>query len=131
MASEDKNFSAPFEVPEQMREFADKSFDQARRAFDSFMAATQSTVTTVEGSANVMQSGTMDISKTVLSFAETNVESAFNFAQKLLQAKDLQEVVSLQQEFLKTQMETLGTQAKTMSEQVMKTASDAAKRTDD
>ena len=29
-----------FEVPEQMREFAEKSVDQARKAFDDFMGAT-------------------------------------------------------------------------------------------
>ena len=39
----------PFEIPAQMRDAADKSVEQARRAFDQFIDATQKAVAKVEG----------------------------------------------------------------------------------
>ena len=129
MAPKDKEMT--FEVPEQMREFAEKSVDQARRAFDSFMAATQDAVTTVEGSASAVQSGAMDIGRKALAHAEQNVENAFDFAKKLVKAKDLNEVMALQQEFLNSQMAAFGDQTKEMGDEVMKTATEATNRKPD
>ena len=40
-----------------MRDFAEKSVDQARKAFDDFMGATQKAVTNVEDSASAVQAG--------------------------------------------------------------------------
>jgi hypothetical protein len=44
------------------------------------------------------------VSVKAVGFAEANAKAAFDHAQKLVHAKDLQEVVSLQTEFLKSQM---------------------------
>jgi hypothetical protein len=47
-----------------------------------------------------------------LSFAESNVNAAFDLAQKLVRAKDVNEVLALQSEFAKSQMAAMQTQAK-------------------
>jgi hypothetical protein len=39
---------APFEIPGDMRAFAEHSVEQAKFAFDKFMDATQSTMSTFE-----------------------------------------------------------------------------------
>jgi len=39
----------PFDIPDQMRDAADKSVDQARRAVDQFIDATQKAVAKAEG----------------------------------------------------------------------------------
>jgi hypothetical protein len=47
-----------------------------------------------------------------MSFAENNVNAAFDLAQKLVRAKDVNEVLALQSEFAKSQMAAMQTQAK-------------------
>ncbi|NRG19917.1 phasin [Rhizobiales bacterium] len=116
-----------FEIPEQMREFADKSMDQARKAFDDFMSATQQAVTKVEGSTSAMQSGASDINKKAMEYAEEHMNSAFDFAQKLVRAGDANEMLELHKEYMRKQMETLGEQARELSDKASKTAQDASK----
>ena len=41
---------APFEIPPEMLAFAERSFEQAKFAFDKFMDAAQSTMNTFEKS---------------------------------------------------------------------------------
>ena len=116
-----------FEIPEQMRDFADKSVDQARKAFDDFMNVTQQAVSKMEDSASAVQSGTHDVNRKTLSFAEEQVDAAFKFAQEMVRAKDMEEVMQLQQTFLRRQMEALGEQARDLSDTATKAAQDAAK----
>ncbi|PLX36096.1 MAG: phasin [Hyphomicrobiales bacterium] len=116
-----------FEVPEQMREFAETSVDKARSAFDEFMASAQKAASTVEESTTAMQSGAVDLSRKAMSFAEENVANSFDFAQKMIRARDPQEILQLQTEFLRSQMTALGEQTRAMGEAATKTASDAAK----
>lgn len=116
-----------FEIPEQMRDFADKSMDQARKAFDSFIEASQKAVNSAEGSATVVQSGARDLNKKALDYAEEHIDAAFELAQKIVRANDVQEIIRLQSDFLKSQMEVLGEQAREFSEAAGKAATDASK----
>jgi len=116
-----------FEIPEQMRDFAEKSVDQARKAFDDFMGATQKAVTNVEDSANAVQAGAADANKKALTYAEEHVNAAFKFAQELVKANNLEDMMKLQQDYLRGQMEVLGEQAREFSNTATKTVQDAAK----
>ena len=49
-----------YEIPAEMRDFAEKSVEQARKAIDGFMGAAQKTVDTFEGSANTVQASAKD-----------------------------------------------------------------------
>ena len=60
-----------------------------------------------------------------MTFAQKNIASSFEFVQKLVQAKDFQEVLKLQTEYVKTQMQVLSEQAKELSESTAKAAKDA------
>jgi hypothetical protein len=53
-----------------------------------------------------------DLNKKVLKYAEQNVDAAFTFAQKLSQAKNMQDVAKIQTEFMQTQFNALSEQAK-------------------
>ena len=46
-----------------------------------------------------------------MSFAEKNVSRTFEFAQKLVRARDTEEVMRLQAEFVKEQMQAMAEQA--------------------
>lgn len=120
--------TSEFEIPEQMRDFADKSVDQARKAFDSFIDASQKAISSVEGSTNAVQSGALDMNKKTLDYAEEHIGAAFALAQNIVRAGDIQEIMKLQSDFLKSQMEVLGEQAREFSEVAGKAASQAASK---
>ena len=101
-----------FDVPTQMRQFAEQSVEQAKKAVDGFLTAAQKTATTLETQANTAQAGAKDVREKVMGFAEENINNSFDFAQKLVRAKDIQEVMRLQQEFLAQQMQAMQSQAK-------------------
>ncbi len=114
----------PFEVPADMRKLAEQSVDQARHAFDSFIAAAHKTVSEMEGRANAARSGVLDMSSRAMGFAERNMTNSFDFAQNLVRAKDVEEVVRLQTEYVKLQLAALNEQAKALAEVATKTAKD-------
>ena len=104
-----------FEIPPEMRAFAENSVEQARRAFDTFIAAAQQAVGAAGGQAAGARAGTKETGALAMHFAEKNISASFEFAQKLVRAKDAEEVMKLQAEYLKTQMQTLADQAKELS----------------
>ena len=79
----------------------------------------------VEASAEAAQSGAREINRKALGFAEKNVNAAFDFAQRLVRAKDPKEIVQLQQEFLKQQVEQMSAQMKDLGEHATQTAQSA------
>ncbi len=115
------------EIPEQIREFAEKSVEQARQAFDDVMAAAQQAVSSAEESSESFQSGAASLGKQALDYAEENMASAFDFAQKIVNVSDPQEIMRMQTEYLKTQMTALGEQARGLTDTAAKTANDIGK----
>src|SRR5437879_3018762 len=116
-----------FDVPTQMRQFAEQSVEQAKKAMDGFLSAAHKTAAALEGQANTAQSGAKDVREKVMSFAEQNVANSFDFAQRLVRAKDVQEILLLQQEFLKAQMQAMQAQAKDLGTAAAKATADIAK----
>ena len=115
--------SQPYEIPQEMREFAERSVEQARKAFDGFVGAAQKAAGTLEGATSTMNSGARDVGTKVMGFAEANVKAAFDHAQRVVKAKDMQEVMQLQSEYVKAQIATMTEQAKEIGSTVQKAAS--------
>ena len=109
-----------FEMPTEMRAFAEKSMEQAKLALDSFISATKQAVNTAETQAATARSGAKETGELAMRFAESNMAASFEFAQRLLRAKDPQELTALHAEYVKTQVETLTEQAKQLSKQAAK-----------
>ncbi len=102
--------TSPFDVPNELRDFAERSVEQARKAFEGFLSVAQRTADTAGGTAG--QGGAKAIAAQLLSNTEQNVNAAFDLANKLVRAKDPQEIFALQSEYLKTQLAALQAQAK-------------------
>jgi phasin len=122
-----KDNGVNFEVPPQMREFADKSMEQAKQAFDSFVAAAQHAVKTAETQAASTQTGAKEVGALAMRYAERNMNTSFDFAQKLLQAKDSGEVMALHRDYVSGQMAALTEQAKELGKQAAKMAGQDAR----
>ena len=118
----DKDAMRHFEIPADMRAMAEKSVDQARVAFNTFMTAAQEAMATFEGQAKAAQAGAKDMSEKALGYAERNVANTFAFADRVVRAKDAQEFIRLQTEFVQAQMKELAEQAKELGESAAKMA---------
>jgi phasin len=116
-----------FEIPKEMRSMAEASFDSARKAFEKFLAGAQQTAGSMEERGATVRAGARDISAKALSYAEKNVQASLDYAQSLLHAKDLSEVMRLHSEYVQAQMRSLAEQASEMGQIVSKAAMDAAK----
>jgi phasin len=118
----DKDAMRHFEIPADMRAMAEKSVEQARVAFNTFMTAAQEAMATFEGQAKAAQAGAKDMSEKALGYAERNVANTFAFADRIVHAKDAQEFLRLQTEFVQAQMKELAEQAKELGESAAKMA---------
>lgn len=109
-----------YQIPNEVRDFAEKSVEQARKAFEGFAGAAQKAIGSVETTTTSLQSGAKDVSVKAFGYAEANVNAAFDLAQKLVQAKDPQEVLRLQADFVKAQVEAIQQQAKELGAALQK-----------
>jgi phasin len=116
-----------FEIPKEMRSMAEASFDQARKAFESFLANAEQTASSIEGKGATVRASAKDISARAVAFAEKNVAASLDFAQQLLHAKDLADVMRLHSEYIQGQMKSLAEQASEMGQLVSRAAMEAAK----
>jgi phasin len=110
-------------VPPEMREFAEHSVRQARKAFDDLMSTTQHAVSTFEGRATSAQSGARELQRKVVGFSERNVATSLEFAQKLLRAASPEEVMQLHSNYVRTQMQALNEQAQELAQHAAGTIS--------
>jgi phasin len=108
------------EVPTELRDLAEKTIEQAEKAFGMFFEAAGKSMASVPGPGN-------EISKQALTFTEQNVRAAFEHARKLVHATDLQEAMRLQSEFLRSQFTNAGDHMRQITGAVVSKATDAAK----
>jgi phasin len=105
---------------ENLSAMAGQTMEQARGAMENYLNFFQTSMSASPWAGT-------ELNKKVADYAQQNVATAFGFAQKLTQAKDLQDVVHIQTEFLQTQMESLTEQAKDLTETATKAATGAFK----
>ena len=78
-----------FDIPQNMKDFAEAGFDQARKAFENFMSAAQKTASTFEDQGQAAQASAKELSGKAVGFAEANVRASLDHAERLLKAKDM------------------------------------------
>jgi phasin len=116
-----------FEIPKDMRSMAEASVVQARKAFDKFLEGAQATAGSMEERGATVRASAKDIGAKAIAYAEKNVQTSLDYAQSLLHAKDLAEVMRLHSEFVQAQMRSLAEQAAEMGQIVSRAAMEAAK----
>jgi len=114
-------------VPPEMRKFAEQSVQQAKKAFDDLMNATQKAVSTFEGHASSAQTTALELQRKVIGYSERNVSASLEFAQKLVQAKAPEEAMKLHADYVKAQMQALAEQARDIAQHTAKAATPSGK----
>jgi phasin len=112
--------SASFEMPPEMRALAEKSVEQARQAFDTFISAANKTAATADRKAAEAHAGARGIGELAIRFAERNIASSFEFAQQLVRATDSADVMALHADYVKRQFAALTEQAKDLTQAAAK-----------
>jgi phasin len=115
--------ASPFDVPNDLRDFAERGVEQARSAFEGFLALAHRAAG--EASAPGL-GGAKSVAARVIGYTGQNVNAAFDLAGKLVRAKDPQEAFALQSEYLKSQFATLQAQAKDLGEAFQKSLTPAS-----
>jgi phasin len=116
-----------FEIPKEMRSMAEASFDQARKAFEKFVSTAQATAGSIEERGATVRASAKDVGAKAITYAEKNMQASLDYAQSLLHAKDLTEVMRLHSEYVQAQMRSLAEQAGEMGQIVSRAAMEAAK----
>lgn len=110
----------PFEVPEQMRAFAEKGVSQARDNYAKFKDAAESHNSTIEAVFTSASKGMSAYSGKLMEFVKANTTANLDFAQELLGIKSPSEALELWTSHTRKSFEALSAQAKELAELTQK-----------
>jgi phasin len=116
----------PFEVPEQMRAFAEKGVSQARESYTKFKDAAETHNSTIEAVFTSATKGATDYSAKLLDIVKANTTAGLDFAQELVGTKSVPQAMELWSAHAKKQAETFAAQAKELAELSQKIATETA-----
>lgn len=114
-----------FEIPEAVRELAERNVDQARSAYNQFLDMARQVQETLAKSQGAMASGALELQSRIAKFAEANIEASFSFAADLSRARDLKEYLEIQQRYAQKQMQSYAQQAQELGKLLSEAAQKA------
>jgi phasin len=129
MANPTDPFSAsiiPFEVPEQMRAFAEKGVSQARDNYAKFKDVAESHNGTIEAVFSNASKGASEYSAKLMEIVKANTTTTLDFAQALIGVKSPSEAMELWTSHAKQQFEAFTANTKELAELSKKVATETA-----
>lgn len=114
-----------FEIPEAVRELAERNVEQSRSAYNQFMDMARKVQDSLSKSQGAMASGAMEMQARVAKFAEENIQASFAFASDLSRARDLKEYIEIQQRYAQKQMQAYAMQAQELGKLMTEAAQKA------
>jgi phasin len=127
MANPTDPFSAsiiPFEVPEQMRAFAEKGVSQARESYAKFKDVAESHNGAIEAVFSIASKGASQYSAKLMEIMKANTSATLDFAQELVGVKSPSEAMELWTSYARKQFEALTAHSKELAELSQKIATD-------
>jgi phasin len=119
MANPTDPFSAsiiPFEVPEQMRAFAEKGVSQARDSYARFKDVAETHNGTIEAVFASASKGASECSAKLMEIMKTNTSANLDFAQELIGVKSPSEALELWTTHTRKQFEAFTAYSKELAE---------------
>jgi phasin len=129
MANSTDPFSAsiiPFEVPEQVRAFAEKGVSQARDNYAKFKDVAESHNGTIEAVFSNASKGASEYSAKLMEIVKANTTTTLDFAQALIGVKSPSEAMELWTSHAKQQFEVFTANTKELAELTKKVATETA-----
>ena len=114
----------PFEVPEQVRAFAEKGVSQARDNYAKFKDAAETHNGTMEAVFTTASQGASEYNVKLMEFLKANTTSTLDFAQELFGVRTPAEAMELWTSHSRKSFETFSAQAKELAELGQKVATE-------
>jgi phasin len=127
MANPSDPFSSsviPFEVPEQVRAFAEKGVSQARDNFAKFKDVAESHNGTIEAVFTTASKGASEYSAKLIEIIKANTTANLDFAQSLFGVKSPSEAIELWTSHARKQFETFTANTKALTELTRRVATE-------
>src|SRR6202161_3830367 len=127
MANHTDPFSSsviPFEVPEQMRAFAEKGVSQARDNYAKFKDVAESHNGTIEAVFTTASKGASEYSAKLIEMMKANTSASLDFAHSLFGVKSPAEALALGPPHPRQQFETLTANTKALAELAQRVATE-------
>lgn len=115
------------ELPDSIRSIMKSSIEQARKAFDSFVTTSENMLQGLDTSANPVADSLKSLNEKVAAFTRQNAEANFNLAMRLADARQLSEIVELQNAHMREQMETFSRQLEELRELTVKAVKEGSR----
>src|SRR6201998_1283230 len=103
------------EMPAAFREFAERGVAQCKDTYEKMKAAAEEATDVLETTYSTATKGASDYGMKVIETARINTNSAFDFANELIAAKTLSEVIELSSAHARKQFEALTEQSKELN----------------
>lgn len=100
-----------FEIPEAVRELAERNVEQTRAAYTQFMQFAQQAQQMMTRSQGAMTAGAIEVQARAMDYARHNLEAGFRFASDLARARDVKEYLEIQTRYAQNQMQAYSQQA--------------------
>jgi len=95
-----------FEIPQELRQLAEENVERARQLYLQFMDGVEQTMAAWSAPrSNVIKPSFDEVRERATKFTKENAEAAFKLAKEVANAKDLQELLSLQSRYVQSQMQ--------------------------
>lgn len=114
------------EVPEMVREFAEKGVKQAKDTYDRMKSAAEETTDMLETSYTAASKGAAEFNLKALDALRANVNASFDFTSAMFGTKSLAEATELSTAHFRRQFEAFTGQARDFSALAQKIAADAS-----
>ena len=105
----------PTDVPQAIRDVAEKSTAQAKENFEKMSVAAGEATDMMKSTFSTTFKGAQDYSTKVLEFAHVNINATFEHARKLASLKSPAEFFALSNDHLRQQFEILSRQAQDLA----------------
>lgn len=125
MANSDPSV-VPFEVPEQMRAFAEKGVSQARDSYAKMKDVAESSNSAIEAVFAAANKGANEYTSKVMEIVKSNTHASFDFVQELASVKSPTQLMEVWTGHVRKQVETMTSQTKELAELAKKIAGETA-----
>jgi hypothetical protein len=94
-----------FEIPQELRQLAEENVERARQLYLRFMEGVEQAMTVWSAPpSDMVAPGFSRVRERAAELAKQNAEAAFKLASDVTNAKDLQELLTLQSHYVQSQM---------------------------
>jgi hypothetical protein len=115
-----------FEIPQELRQLAQENVERARQLYLQFMdSVSQAMGAWSTQSSMTAPTGFNEVRERAVRFAKENADAAFNLAREVAQARDLQELLTLQTRYAQSQMKWYAEQTQEFGKLMAKALSGA------